>query len=109
MKVAVATERGRVAPHFGHCPQYTIAEIQQGNVVEREVIDNPGHQPGFLPGYLAQKGVDLVVAGGMGQRARDLFQQQGIATVVGVEGAVEAALGRCAAGDLRDEGNYCAH
>lgn len=109
MKVAIATDRGRVAPHFGRCPQYTIADISQGKVSGREVIDNPGHQPGFLPGYLAQKGVDLVVAGGMGQRARDLFQQQGIATVVGMEGAVESALDRCAAGDLHDEGTYCDH
>jgi len=53
MIVAVATENNMVAQHFGRCPEYTIYGIDDGRIVEQNVIANPGHEPGFLPRYLA--------------------------------------------------------
>lgn len=91
-KFAVATEGGFVSQHFGRCPAYTIVEVKGNNVVDKTVIANPGHQPGFLPVFLAEKGVKCIIAGGMGPRAADLFAAQGIDTVVGIVGSVDEAI-----------------
>jgi len=69
-KVAISTDGDQVAAHFGRCQVYTIVEIADGTVCSRELLANPGHEPGFLPGYLAERGVTCIVAGGMGPRPR---------------------------------------
>ena len=57
MIIAVATEENMVAQHFGRCPEYTLFKLVEGAVSEENVIPNPGHEPGFLPGYLANLAV----------------------------------------------------
>ena len=81
MKVAISTDGSKVSPHFGRCPQFTIIEIEGSKLVERKVIENPGHHPGYLPEYLKKLGAGCIVAGGMGTRARELFKQAGIEKV----------------------------
>lgn len=107
--IAVATEAGQVAEHFGRCPEYTVFSVEENRVVGQEVIPNPGHRPGFLPQYLAQKGIDVVVAGGMGPRAQALFEQQGIKPVLGVVGSVEEAIQAYLTGTLAAGDSLCSH
>ena len=76
MKIAIATENGFVAQHFGHCAVFTLVELENNEVVRKELVDNPGHRPGFLPGFLAKHGVSCIIAGGMGQRAQDLLRSK---------------------------------
>ena len=109
MKIAVATEGNRVAAHFGHCREFTLAEVIDGVVKNREVVANPEHQPGFLPRYLGSMGVTHVIAGGMGPRAQELFATQGITTVIGVQGTVEEALQALANGTLVGGPSLCTH
>ncbi|MFY9114945.1 MAG: NifB/NifX family molybdenum-iron cluster-binding protein [Dethiobacteria bacterium] len=109
MKIAIATEQNNIAPHFGRCPTYTIVEITDHAVSDREVISNPGHEPGFLPGFLAQMGVSCIIAGGMGMRAQNLFAAQNIRTIIGAVGTVDAVLKKFISGELRSTGNYCDH
>ncbi|RPF49931.1 putative Fe-Mo cluster-binding NifX family protein [Thermodesulfitimonas autotrophica] len=109
MKVAVATENGYVAQHFGHCPAFTLAEVVNGQVKEKTVIPNPGHQPGFLPGYLADLGVTHVIAGGIGARAQELFLSRGVVPLVGVRGRVDEALDAFLAGRLATGPSLCDH
>ena len=109
MKVAISTEGDYVSDHFGRCSQYTLVEVEGGKVLTREVIDNPGHQPGFLPGFLAERGVTYVVTGGMGPRAQSLFAQQGIESVVGVSGRVDEVIEKFLKGELEGEENPCDH
>ncbi len=92
MKIAVATEGTMVAPHFGRCPAYTLVDVADGKPAARVVVPNPGHEPGFLPAYLAERGVNVIIAGGMGPQAQNLFEKQGIATVIGVAGPVDKAI-----------------
>src|SRR5665647_3540859 len=66
MRIAIATENRDVCQHFGHCPEYSIFTIEDKEIQKTEVIPNPGHRPDFLPGYLHQQGVDVIIAGGMG-------------------------------------------
>ena len=68
MKIAIATENGEVCGHFGHCPEYTLYTVEDTEIRGKEVIPNPGHKPNFLPGYLHQFGVDVIIAGGMGPK-----------------------------------------
>lgn len=109
MKIAISTVEGMVAEHFGRCPQYTIFTVEDGEIKSKEVFDNPGHQPGFLPRYLAQRGVDCIIAGGMGPRARDLFVEQNISTVTGAVGPVEDVVNSYLQGTLKVGNDMCHH
>lgn len=108
-RIAVATDSGQVAEHFGRCPEYTVYTVRANQVVEREVIANPGHRPGFLPQYLAERGIDIIVAGGMGPRAQALFEQQGIKPVLGVVGPVAEAIRAYLTGSLAGGDSLCSH
>lgn len=107
MRVAISTDGESVSAHFGRCPSFTIADINDGKVIGSEVIDNPGHHPGYLPRFLHEKGVDLIIAGGMGNNATQLFSQQNIETLVGVTGQVSEVLDKLARGDLQGGESLC--
>ncbi len=107
MKVAISTDSGNVAEHFGRCPQFTIAEIKNGKVIKKEVIDNPGHATGFLPKFFNEQGVEIVIAGGAGFRAQGFFQEFGIRLLVGVSGPVDLALKQLAEGSLKSGEGSC--
>lgn len=109
MKIAIATENGQVATHFGRCPEYTLAEVTGPDVSGRVTIPNPGHEPGFLPRYLAGLGVEVIIAGGMGPRAQGLFASQGIETLVGVCCSVDEAIRGFADGTLEPGESSCDH
>lgn len=109
VRVAISTDGQDVAPHFGRCESYTIADVSDGKVFGQTVISNPGHEPGRLPRMLAGLDVDWIVAGGMGRRAEALFAEAGIRTVVGVQGAVREALEDFASGRLTPGESLCEH
>ncbi|OIQ08031.1 dinitrogenase iron-molybdenum cofactor [Moorella thermoacetica] len=109
VKIAVATEGQMVAEHFGHCSQYSLFDIEGGKVIGREVITNPGHQPGFLPGFLADLGVNCVIVGGIGARAVELFGARGIEVITGARGPVEEAVSAYLGGNLKSTGSTCSH
>jgi predicted Fe-Mo cluster-binding NifX family protein len=112
LRIAVPTTGGRLAGHFGQCEQFIVFEADVGKKTMRgsESLDAPPHAPGLLPEWLGQARVDVVIAGGMGRRARDLFGERGIDVVVGAglgepEGLVRAYL----EGTLRAGPNPCDH
>lgn len=109
MKLAVATEGKQVSAHFGRCPSYTIVDIKDGQIVSKQRIPNPGHEPGFLPGYLAQRGVRCVIAGGAGPRAKSLFGEQGIEIITGVNGDVDNVVEDFMNGTLKTGVDACDH
>ena len=92
MKIAISTDNGMVAAHFGRCAQYTIVDIENLKVETQKVLDSPGHAPGAIPEFLKEKGCTLIIAGGMGQRAKELFRQSGIDWIIGVRGEVDAVI-----------------
>ena len=109
MRVAVATDSGQVSAHFGRCSEYTVAEVENGRVTTTEVVANPGHEPGFLPRFLAERGVNVIVCGGMGPRAQALFAGQNIQMCMGVSGPVDAVLEQFARGTLQAGESTCNH
>lgn len=92
MKVAISTDNNQVSAHFGRCQQYTIFEVHGNEVTGKTVVNTPGHQPGMLPPFLSQKGVNVVIAGGMGPKAQNLFMQMNIEPIIGVSGEVDEVI-----------------
>ena len=74
MKIAIPVDNGMLAEHFGHCSHFELFDIEDNSVVQANLVKAPPHQPGLLPPWLAEKGVTDVIAGGMGQRAIDIFK-----------------------------------
>ena len=109
MRIAVSTDNGQVSAHFGRCAEYTLADIENDRVVKTEVIANPGHQPGFLPNFLAEKGANVIICGGAGPRAQALFAEAGIEMCMGVSGPVTAVVEQYAAGTLQAGESTCDH
>jgi ATP-binding protein involved in chromosome partitioning len=85
MKIAIPTAQNKLCMHFGHCETFVIAtadEIEK-KIIAKEEATPPPHAPGVLPRWLHEKGVNVIIAGGMGMRAQQLFAQNGIQVVVG--------------------------
>ncbi len=83
--VAIPLENGSLCSHFGHCEQFAIVDVDNNVIIGEKLITPPPHEPGLLPGWLAERGVTDVIAGGMGQRALDLFAAQNIKVNVGAQ------------------------
>jgi predicted Fe-Mo cluster-binding NifX family protein len=109
MKIAISTDSGFVSAHFGRCPSYTLVEIQDGRALTRQEIPNPGHQPGFLPRYLSERGVGAIIAGGMGPRAQDLFAAANIQTLIGVQGPIDEVIEKFLRQELEAGQDLCDH
>ena len=112
MRYAVPMTDGKLAVHFGHCEHFAIIDVDEaaGTIVRKEIVASPGHQPGFLPGWLAGEGVTAVIASGMGMRAQELFTQNRIRVIVGAQGDdPEQVVLDCLRGTLATGENICDH
>lgn len=107
MKIAIATDEDMVSAHFGRCRCYTIVDIVNGKVTAKSRVDTPPHQPGMLPSFLGEMGVEIVVAGGMGMRAKAAFTMKNIQTIVGVTGTVDGVIERILNGTLEGGQSLC--
>ncbi|MEA1939873.1 MAG: NifB/NifX family molybdenum-iron cluster-binding protein [Candidatus Caldatribacteriota bacterium] len=107
MKIAISTDGGFVSAHFGRCPSFTIAEIEGEDILKTEEINNPGHQPAFLPNYLAERGVKYIICGGMGRNALNLFAEKEIIPIVGVTGKVTEVIDKFVQGKLEVGESAC--
>jgi len=107
---AVPSSNGLLDEHFGHCRQFALLKVEDNQVVEETIIDAPPHQPGLLPKFLAEKGVTDVIAGGMGNRAIQLFNQHQVNVFVGAPKISPAELTRGFLDKtLQFSANYCDH
>lgn len=107
MKLAVASEGEQVTQHFGHCQNFVLFDVKESGIIERHSVDNPGHKPGALPVFLKEQGVQVVIAGGMGKRAVELFDETGIEVFTGIQGRADEAAMRYLSGQLVSNGEIC--
>ena len=112
MRIALPIANGRLSMHFGHCQEFALVDVDEVNkkLVKTTFLAPPAHQPGVLPQWLHEQGAELIIAGGIGRRAQQLFAQHGIQVVVGApaerpEDVVAAYL----SGTLAFGENICDH
>lgn len=112
MKFAIPTNDGKLCLHFGHCAVFTFIEVEETSkaIIGKEEIVPPPHEPGILPPWVAEKGATVIIAGGMGVRAQQLFAEQGIKVIVGAgEGDPEKLVLEYLNGTLVSGVNACDH
>jgi predicted Fe-Mo cluster-binding NifX family protein len=85
MKIAIPIAEGKLAAHFGHCQEFALIEVENNEIKKTEMLQPPPHEPGVLPRWLKEMGADVIIAGGMGQKALSLFAENGINVVIGAE------------------------
>ena len=112
MKYAVPVSGGVMCSHFGHCEQFALIDVDEENkeIIRKELVTAPEHEPGLFPKWLAEKGATRVIAGGMGMRAQGLFRENGIEVIVGaMESDPEKAVLNHLSGSLTTGNNICDH
>ena len=89
---AVPTNNGKLCAHFGHCEQFAIIETEDQKILNIAYLKPPFHEPGTYPRFLAAQGVSMIISGGMGMKAQDIFAQNNIEVCVGVNSDTPRAL-----------------
>jgi predicted Fe-Mo cluster-binding NifX family protein len=109
-KFAIPVKEGILDGHFGHCSHFALVDVENKEIIAEELVVAPPHEPGILPPFLADLGVTDVLAGGMGQRAIQLFNQRNVNVFVGApqmeaKDLVKAYLDE----SVEFKANYCDH
>jgi len=93
-----------VSAHFGHCAGFVLAEVERGVIRASREVQNPhaqNHQPGMLPRFVQELGANVLLAGGMGQKAQTMLTRSGIEVATGATGRARHAIEAFLRGDLR--------
>lgn len=110
MRVAVTYEDGKVFQHFGHTEEFKLYDIEDGKIVNEQVVDTNGQGHGALAFLLAEAKVDVLICGGIGGGAQNALAQAGIRLYGGVSGDVDAAVKAYLEGNLDFDPNvHCDH
>ncbi len=112
MKIAIPVAGGQLCPHFGHCEQFALYDVdpETKNVLKTEFHTPPPHEPGVLPRWLSEMGATTIIAGGMGARAQQLFVQNNVQVVIGAGGGDPQAVVEAFLADTLSTGdNLCDH
>ena len=110
-RIAVpVNNNGMLDGHFGHCKFFALIDVQDNTIISEEKLTPPPHEPGVLPKWLAEKGATHVLAGGMGNRAIQLFNQNNINVFVGAPtmAARDLVVGYIN-NSIKFSANYCDH
>jgi predicted Fe-Mo cluster-binding NifX family protein len=110
MKFAIPLVNGKLTLHFGHCQQFALIEVEGDQIIDKQLVVPPPHEPGVLPQWLHSQGVNFVIAGGMGNRALSLFAGNDIKVITGAppeepEALIESYLQKT----LKTGENLCDH
>ncbi|WP_435237840.1 NifB/NifX family molybdenum-iron cluster-binding protein [Psychromonas sp. PT13] len=110
MKIAIPLADGLLSMHFGHCGSFAMIDVdnETKQIIAQQEIPSPPHEPGLLPKWLGERKVDMIITGGMGQRAKNLFTEQFIDVIVGANAqAPEIVVKNYLAGSLSSGENAC--
>ena len=108
IRIAISAEDDRglesvVSPHFGRCPYFVLVDVEGRDVKAVGAVENPfygSHEPGQVPAFIHSQNAQVMLAGGMGGRAIQFFQQLGIQAATGASGTARMALERYLGGEL---------
>lgn len=111
MKIAVPTKNNEVDSHFGHCEYYTIFQIENNQIVSKEILPSPqgcGCKSN-IASVLSNMGVKLMLAGNMGEGAKTVLEKNNISIIRGCTGNVEQVVMAYINGSISDSGDGCHH
>ena len=107
---AIPVSGGKLCSHFGHCDQFALVETEDGKIKGKTMHTPPPHEPGVLPKWLHEMGANIIIAGGMGSRAQQLFDEAGIKVVTGATmDSAESLVNQYLADSLITGANVCDH
>lgn len=92
MRIAVTYDNGEIFQHFGHTETFKIYEVENGKIISSEVIGNDGQGHGALVKYLKQKGVEVLICGGIGGGAKNMLEDVCIKLYPGASGDADAQV-----------------
>lgn len=110
MKIAITSENDQVFQHFGRTPEFTVFEIENKKIKEmkKEPTGETGH--GALAGFLADRKIDILICGGIGEGAQIALAESGIKLVAGTQGCVTQIIEDYLKGNLSNNSNFtCNH
>jgi ATP-binding protein involved in chromosome partitioning len=112
MRIALPMAQGTLCMHFGHCEQFALVDVDEAKktILSTKYVTPPPHEPGLFPRWLREQGANMIIAGGMGQRAQGLFTEQKITVLAGAPAeSPEALVKAYLAGTLKTGANVCDH
>jgi ATP-binding protein involved in chromosome partitioning len=112
MRIAIPVTEGKLSAHFGHCEEFAVVDVdeQTREIAGVAKLLPPAHEPGVLPKWLSEQKADVIIAGGMGQRAQQLFAQNNIKVVVGAsDQPLEVLVSAYLNNTLETGSNICDH
>ena len=119
MRIAVAYENGEIFQHFGHTEQFKLYDVEEGKLVNEQLVATNGSGHGALAGFLQALKTDALICGGIGMGAQTALSDAGIRLYAGVRGSADAAAQALAEGTLQydpdarcdhhGEGHECGH
>lgn len=109
MRIAVTHDNGEVFQHFGHSEEFKVYEVEDGDVQSSEVIGSNGSGHGALAALLADKGIDVLICGGIGGGAQNALEEAGIELCAGASGSADEAVAAYLRGELVNTGANCDH
>jgi len=110
LKVSFPTnDRNSVEEHFGHSKEFVIYEVIDNKISKFEYVTPPPHAPGVIPNFLNSLGVNVIITGGMGQKAVDMFKAKDVEVILGATGKIEDNLNEYLNGSLESGGSVCSH
>ena len=110
MKFAIPLAEGKLSAHFGHSQEFALVDVEANQIKKKQTLVPPPHEPGVLPRWLHKQGADVIIAGGMGARALELFAENGIKVLTGAPALVpEELVQQYLDNSLKTGANVCDH
>ncbi len=111
MKIAIPINRNNsIESHFGKCENYnvyTISETSSITNIQTISSDNSCGCKSNIAITLAESGVKIMLAGGIGAGAINTLNKSGIEVIRGCEGNAETIIKQYIVGNIKDSGSSC--
>jgi Mrp family chromosome partitioning ATPase/predicted Fe-Mo cluster-binding NifX family protein len=108
--LAIPVAQGKLSSHFGHCEQFAFVATENGKITGTDMRTPPAHEPGVLPNWIKDQGANVIIAGGIGERAQDLLRHNGVEVVVGAPmDTPESLANQYLSHTLKSGANVCDH
>jgi predicted Fe-Mo cluster-binding NifX family protein len=110
MKIAIPTRGNTVDEHYGHCESYTIITADDNkNITNTEILPSPQGCgcKSDIASVFQQMGVNVMLAGGIGEGAIKVLNRHGISVIRGCTGNINRVASAYLKGEIADSGSSC--